>query len=262
MFRITTENLNDHFVKFNTKLKQELESCEKILFPKPTEVRRRKQHKESNPETILGKRGEKVVGSDIKWKPVDKTAALVVAKAPWWAKAPPETKPEKQSNQKPKSMSTIKGTPNAAINPTAQIVRYKTEDEMSELIAAQTVKATEKVIKSSSTELVDKAIDARAALDLMASSWQVSWMEFIENSDKRINSMRQTRMAFDVETRQLMASLREVRQFFLDKDYATEIARLKEFVDTCERLQKLKESGFLDSVADTMLRLSETKNNQ
>ena len=39
-------------------------------------------------------------------------------------------------------------------------------------------------------------------------------------------------------------------------DYKEEVARLKDFVDLCERLQKLKESGFLDSVADTMLGLA------
>jgi hypothetical protein len=30
--------------------------------------------------------------------------------------------------------------------------------------------------------------------------------------------------------------------------------RLREFVELCERLQKLKESGFLDAVADTMIK--------
>lgn len=28
---------------------------------------------------------QQVVGSEIKWKPVDKTAAMIIAKAPWWA---------------------------------------------------------------------------------------------------------------------------------------------------------------------------------
>jgi hypothetical protein len=53
-----------------------------------------------------------------------------------------------------------------------------------------------------------------------------------------------------------MANLREVRAFFLDKDYATELARLREFVEVCERLKLLKDCGFLDTVADTMLRLA------
>jgi hypothetical protein len=52
-----------------------------------------------------------------------------------------------------------------------------------------------------------------------------------------------------------MAALKDVRQFFLNENHETEVARLKEFVELCERLQKLKASGFLDTVADTMLKL-------
>jgi hypothetical protein len=52
-----------------------------------------------------------------------------------------------------------------------------------------------------------------------------------------------------------MGALKEVRQFFLEESYETEIQRLHEFIDLCERLQALKESGFLDIVADTMLKL-------
>lgn len=105
-------------------------------------------------------------------------------------------------------------------------------------------------------DLLTRANDARVAMDVMANSFKTSWIEFAQSGDERLKELRMLRLANEGEIRQLMASFREVRQFFLDKDYATEIARLKDFVDTCERLQKLKESGFLDSVADTMLKLS------
>jgi hypothetical protein len=64
------------------------------------------------------------------------------------------------------------------------------------------------------------------------------------------------------ETSAMTGPLREVRQFFLGSDYDAEIKRLREFVDLCERLNKLKESGFLDSVADTMLKLAERPANE
>ena len=35
-----------------------------------------------------------------------------------------------------------------------------------------------------------------------------------------------------------------------------EIARLKEFVDLCERLQRLKRDGVLDALANTMIKLA------
>lgn len=105
--------------------------------------------------------------------------------------------------------------------------------------------------------LVAKALDARAALEVMSDTWKKSWFEFNRESEDRLRELRMTRMSFDTELRTLVAQLREVRQFFLDKDYNSEIGRLREFVEVCERLQRLKESGFLDSVADTMLKLSQ-----
>ena len=53
----------------------------------------------------------------------------------------------------------------------------------------------------------------------------------------------------------MITPLRDVREFFLGREYDQQMARLTEFVELCERLEKLKESGFLDSVAETMLRL-------
>jgi hypothetical protein len=52
-------------------------------------------------------------------------------------------------------------------------------------------------------------------------------------------------------------ALKEVRQFFIGSDYKAEMERLSEFVALCERMQKLKDTGFLDRVADTMLNLAE-----
>lgn len=93
-------------------------------------------------------------------------------------------------------------------------------------------------------------------LDIMCSDWHRDWIAFMDSSDQRLKSLREFRMAFDGETRHLMTALREVRTFFLDKNHDADVLRLKEFVDLCERLQKLKQSGFLDTVADTMLKLA------
>jgi hypothetical protein len=68
--------------------------------------------------------------------------------------------------------------------------------------------------------------------------------------------IRGKRMTMVTEAAQMTNALKEIRQFFLGSDYKEEIARLSEFVDLCERLQRLKESGFMDSIADTMLTLS------
>lgn len=124
------------------------------------------------------------------------------------------------------------------------------------------VGVTERVIKETgeqlnqTNELIDKANDARAALDVMANSWNAEWLEFLKGADIRLRELRERRMGMDSEMRVIMSQLREVRTFFLDANYETEVRRLSEFVSLCERLKTLKDSGFLDTVAETMLKLS------
>jgi hypothetical protein len=71
-----------------------------------------------------------------------------------------------------------------------------------------------------------------------------------------INELRAMRMGATREAAEIIAPLQEIRQFFLGKQHDQEIARLREFVELCERLQKLKQDGFLDAVADTMIKLA------
>lgn len=217
-----------------------------------------------------GAKKQTVVGGELLRTPVDKTAAMVVRKAPWWAKAPDMPMPTEQvplteslpqqpksRKEKRKGMSqspNVHKTTNPAQSAITEIADKPTDVFNAEL-HNELIKRGAKSIDGSE-DLLKRALDARAALDVMADSWKVSWMEFVEQSDARLLSLRQTRMAFDTETRLLMSSLREVRQFFLDKNHSEEVARLKEFVDLCERLQKLKESGFLDTVADTLIKLT------
>lgn len=71
-----------------------------------------------------------------------------------------------------------------------------------------------------------------------------------------IENFRGMRMTATTEVAAMLKPLEDLRKFFLGAEHDREIARLREFVDLCERLEKLKKSGFLDTVADTMLKLS------
>jgi hypothetical protein len=71
-----------------------------------------------------------------------------------------------------------------------------------------------------------------------------------------LEELRGLRMTTTTEVAAMLKPLEDLRKFFLGAEHDKEIARLREFVDLCERLEKLKKSGFLDTVADTMLRLS------
>ncbi len=104
-------------------------------------------------------------------------------------------------------------------------------------------------------ELVRRVQDAKQALKLSMGTVNQEWIEVDERASKMLHDLRATRMAIDSELSKIMSQLADVRKFFLSSDHETEVARLKEFVELCERLQKLKDTGFLDRVTDTILKL-------
>lgn len=104
---------------------------------------------------------------------------------------------------------------------------------------------------------VQAAEDARRIIGELTDGIGADMEKFRADTKSYLEDIRRTRFAMVTEASQMIGPLKEVRQFFLGGDYKEEAARLKDFVELCERLQKLKESGFLDSVADTMLRLAQ-----
>ena len=90
----------------------------------------------------------------------------------------------------------------------------------------------------------------------------VGLMTAVNDLDRSMTSavqkLRSMRMSIVSDSSSAVNALRDIRQFFLGPDYEREQKRLAEFVDLCERLKRLKDSGFLDTVADTMIRLAST----
>ena len=78
---------------------------------------------------------------------------------------------------------------------------------------------------------------------------------FKADSKTHIETIRATRYTVLNEVNQMLTGLKDVRQFFMGSDYKEQTDRLRGFVELCERLQKLKETGFLDAVADTIIEL-------
>jgi len=105
-------------------------------------------------------------------------------------------------------------------------------------------------------QLAEVAVNARGMLDESIKGIGESVDEFERVTLNAKEKIRSHRMTTVTESSQTVNALKDVRQFFLGPDYEKEIKRLGEFVELCERLNALKESGFLDTVADTMLRLS------
>jgi hypothetical protein len=73
---------------------------------------------------------------------------------------------------------------------------------------------------------------------------------------QQIRDIREHKMTIVRELREVLVTLREVRKFFLESDYETEVARLERFVRLCRELEALKAAGVLDAVCDSAIRLA------
>jgi hypothetical protein len=104
---------------------------------------------------------------------------------------------------------------------------------------------------------VKAAREARETVSELLRGIGYEMEQFEDNCRDHLNAIRGKRIAVVSEATQMTNALKEVRQFFIGADYKTEMERLGEFVTLCERMQRLKDSGFLDRVADTMLNLAE-----
>lgn len=125
-------------------------------------------------------------------------------------------------------------------------------DKLAEAVVEH-IKAT---LPPNQAELAMAMREARRVLDDNIQDVNTIMREYDRVMAEALTTVRTKRMSTVAEAAATVAALKEVRAFFLGKDYREEITRLNEFIDVCERLKKLKDSGFLDTVADTMIRLS------
>ena len=208
-----------------------------------------------------------MVNSDVKWKPINKTAALVVSRAPEWARPPvPEPvfveakqisqvqpsqthKPKKRKEHRTMNVKTTK-------NPMLDGKYEEMPDgEYHMELTRGAGKYGQKSVEAAE-DLVERAKAATAAMEYIANHFHESWKESRELLVTSINELRGKRFAVETEVKQMLGAFADIRKFFLDDCHEAEVRRLAEFVGLCERLKALKESGFIDRVADTMLTLS------
>lgn len=197
---------------------------------------------------------EKVVGSDIKWRPIDKTAALVVSRAPDWA-LPPIPAPKFVEKIKQTKLTRPMKTELTHNRLMDGKITKKSEADFGTEVVRRATKHFEKGVNDAE-ELVVRAKAARDAIDAMADATPKAWFECVDILNSAIADARNKRFALDAETRNILASLGDIRKFFLDDRHEEEVRRLNEFVCLCERLKALKDEGFLDRIADTILSLS------
>lgn len=127
-------------------------------------------------------------------------------------------------------------------------------DDVEVIAVEKREKDTQKLVDNLQS-LEARARDIHGSLDYLLANMEEPFVKSSELIGKHLALLREKRFAIDTESRLMMNQLKEVRQFFLDEKHDREVDRLREFVDLCERLKVLKESGFLDTIADTILKL-------
>ena len=249
---------------------------------------------------------EKVVGGVYRPEPVNKEAAMLLAKAPWFFHPPQgdpkfdETKQQKQEkdnesrknqialqNGEPKHMALQRKKQDSAEDVAQRLcgnaeenqkrripMNTKTNNDKSPMIRGMSPKfngngdldmesraseirlAIQRSAPKEMTELARIAIDSRKVLHESAEDIGEIIADFDRMTRSAAQEVRSKRMMIVADCSSMVNALKDVRQFFLGPDYERETKRLAEFVDLCERLKTLKDSGFLDTVADTMIRLA------
>jgi len=192
---------------------------------------------------------ELVAGGDVKWKPVDKQAAMLLAKSP------DINKQMSTSN----TSSTRMGRPSFIKGDGGQnyegVKVPRSDADVDNKITHHLQTAADK-LPEQLQERVDILKSVRASLDLATDMFRQDMIEFTKELPANIEKMRSWRMTMDREKELALHSLKEIRTFFLGADHDKEMQRLSEFVRTCERLETLAANGTLEKVADVMLKLA------
>tara|TARA_R110000868_G_scaffold267108_1_gene526380 strand:+ start:961 stop:1419 length:459 start_codon:yes stop_codon:yes gene_type:complete len=131
----------------------------------------------------------------------------------------------------------------------------KSNAEMNVALSDKLIKLSDKM-NDQTIDLATRSLEARRILDWHCNHVKESWIEWSDQTNKVLEQIRQTRVVIGIESKQLLAECGDVRKFFLSDDHEKEIAKLREFIELCERLRALKNDGTLDKVADTILKLA------
>jgi|SRR5208283_1463612 len=105
-------------------------------------------------------------------------------------------------------------------------------------------------------ESTDELKKARAELEITVNSIKKLGDAIKPLIDIEVGRIRAARMTIANETSLAIVALKDVRKFFLDDDYQKEVQRLREFIDLCERLDEIRQSGLVDAVSDAIIKLS------
>jgi hypothetical protein len=128
--------------------------------------------------------------------------------------------------------------------------------EVNAMIGGATVEQTKELVERANEELKKAKKELEATVNEMRTIRDV----LMPDMNKFIEELIAKRMTLNRELNEVMSGMREVRKFFIAREYNEEKQRLEEFAGLCERLWALKRSGFIDAMFDGMLKLAGEEN--
>lgn len=129
------------------------------------------------------------------------------------------------------------------------------DEAFSAELAIEAVRRTDK-LKDDSIELALRLKQAREFMTWSVAHIRESWLAWMDQAGAATKDMNQIRMAFDRETKTIVAAGKDVRDFFGSPEYLQAHATLKETVDLLERFGALKQNGTLDAFAEFILKVT------
>lgn len=109
-------------------------------------------------------------------------------------------------------------------------------------------------LKDTNIDLAIRVKEAREFLIWSTNHMRQSWIEWLEQSNKACAEVNSFRMAFERETKSIVAAGKDVRDFFNSPEYLAAHERLKETLGMLDRFASLKRDGTLDAFADFILK--------
>lgn len=127
-------------------------------------------------------------------------------------------------------------------------------DSNESLIGAggMTMETVDAMMKKINEEVGESSKLLKKAVNEMKATYDILMPDMV----KMVKDIRSSRMTVTMELKQSLTIMKDVRKFFLDSDYKTEMERLEKFVLLGERMQRLLKDGTMDAVCDIILKLS------
>lgn len=122
--------------------------------------------------------------------------------------------------------------------------------DVSEAFVSKTEDGKRRII-----EAEERFKEAAAFLDGATTQIKASWIEWLRESKSYTEEIRTWRMAMERENKVGLAACKDTLDYLSTPEIVEKLKVLRELIEVSERLKALKESGYLDSVVDTLLKV-------